>query len=190
MQRYDITNTLIKKYNYKTYLEIGTQFGQGFIHVNIPHKVCLDPVKNYVDLTYELTSDAYFEQYSDKFDIIFVDGLHVEEQSTKDIFNALERLNENGTIVVHDCLPSSEEYTQTCWNGTVFRSIIDLRYHKADIEVQVVDTDNGCGIIRKGKQNTYNKVPYDLARTYDFYSNNKNELMNIITVEKFLSLYS
>jgi predicted O-methyltransferase YrrM len=189
MQRYDIINTLAKKYNYKTYLEIGTQHGQGFVHIDIPHKVCIDPDKKYADLTHEMTSDEYFEQYKDKFDIIFVDGLHVEEQSTRDIINALNCLNENGTIIVHDCLPHCEEFTQVCWNGTVFRSIIDLRYHNTDVEIQVVDTDNGCGIIRKGKQDVYNKVPYDLARTYDFFSNNRTELMNVISLEEFLALH-
>jgi predicted O-methyltransferase YrrM len=44
-----------------------------------------------------------FAKNTKKFDIVFVDGLHIEEQSTKDIHNALKVLNENGTIVVHDC---------------------------------------------------------------------------------------
>ena len=40
-----------------------------------------------------------------KFDIIFIDGLHHYEQVIVDINNALSVLNDNGHILVHDCLP-------------------------------------------------------------------------------------
>ncbi len=185
MTRYDIINHLIRTYDYKSYLEIGTQHGQCFKEIVIDKKVCVDPDKKYDYLTYEMTSDTFFKYNTEKFDIIFVDGLHLEEQSTKDIRNSLEILNENGTVVVHDCLPHCEEFINVCWNGTVFRSIIDLRYNNPNVEVEVIDTDNGCGIIRKNTQTLYNKVPLTLAKTYDYYSNNKKDLMNIISVEEF-----
>ena len=51
-----------------------------------------------------MTSDEYFSKFKDKFDIIFIDGLHHYEQVKKDIFNSLEILNSNGIILMHDCL--------------------------------------------------------------------------------------
>ena len=189
MKRFDIINSLIKKYNYKSYLEIGTQFGDCFKEIDIETKVCVDPQKCFDGLTYEMTSDDFFAQNTKKFDIVFVDGLHLEEQSTKDILNSLKVLNENGMIVVHDCLPHCEEFIKVCWNGTVFRSIIDLRYNNPELNVCVVDTDCGCGIIRKQPpfQTIYNAAPIDLAKTYYYYEKNKQELMNIISPEKFAS---
>lgn len=189
MKRYDIINHLIRKNNYKTYLEIGTQFGDCFSQVDVQFKECVDPEKRYDGLTHEMTSDDYFAQNTKTFDIVFVDGLHIEEQCTKDILNSLIVLNDGGTIVVHDCLPHCEEFIQVCWNGTVFRSIIDLRYTNPNVEICVVDTDCGCGVIRKGIQNVYNKVPVELAKTYSYYENNKQELMNIITPEQFLAKF-
>ena len=83
-------------------------------------------------------------------------------------------------------MPHCEEFIQVCWNGTVFRSIIDLRYNNPDIDICVVDSDCGCGVIRKGKQELYNVVPLDLAKTYYYYEKNKKTLMNVISPEDFL----
>lgn len=188
MKRFDIINHLIKKNNYKTYLEIGTQFGNCFSEIRIDHKVCVDPEKRYENLTHEMTSDEFFDKNTETFDIVFVDGLHLEHQSTKDILNSLKCLNPNGTIVVHDCLPHCEEFIQVCYSGTVFRSIIDLRYNNPELDIKVVDADCGCSVICRGNQTVYNVVPLDLAKTYYYYEKNKSSLMNIISPEEFLKL--
>lgn len=191
MKRFEIINHLIKTYNYKTYLEIGTQFGDCFKQIEIEHKVCVDPQKCYDDLTHEMTSDEFFAQNTKTFDIVFVDGLHLEEQSTKDILNSLKVLNKGGSIVVHDCLPHCEEFIQVCWNGTTYRSIVDLRYNNPELSVCVVDSDCGCGVIRAEPpfQTIYNAVPLDVAKTYYYYEKNKIDLMNVISVDKFLSTF-
>ena len=185
MFRYEIINELIKKHNYKSYLEIGTQFGNCFEQIAIDYKVCVDPEKRYEHLTYTMTSDDFFAQNKETFDIIFVDGLHLEEQSTIDIYNSLNILNPGGAIVVHDCLPHCEEFTKVCWNGTVFRSIIDLRCNNPNVSIHVVDSDNGCGVIKSGKQELYKIVPESVAKTYWYFANNKKELMNTISVNEF-----
>ena len=190
MERFNIINNLIKKNKYKSYLEIGTQHGNAFRNIDIPYKICVDPDKQFEDLTHEMTSDEFFEQNKEMFDIIFVDGLHTEEQATIDIKNSLKFLNKNGSIIVHDCLPHCEEYIQICWNGTVFRSIIDLRYNNPNVELSVVDTDNGCGIIRRGKQTLYTKVNIELAKTYDYFASDRDELMNVISPDVFIKKYS
>lgn len=191
MKRFDIINTLIKKYNYKTYLEIGTQHGQCFVEIVADYKESVDPEKVFEGVTHEMTSDEYFSQNDKTFDIIFIDGLHTEEQTSKDIVNALECLNEGGTIILHDCLPHCEEYIKVCWNGTVFRSIIDIRYNRPDLSIVVVDTDCGCGILQKASspQPLYSAVPLELAKTYYYYEQNKQELMNVISPSKFIDCF-
>ena len=199
MKRNDIINYLIKKYNYKSYLEIGTLVGDCFKQIEIDNKISVDPVKRFPSLDYEMTSDEFFITNNRTFDIIFIDGLHLEEQCTKDIFNSLSVLNPNGTIVIHDCLPPKEEYIDPKmaekvtgpWWGTVFRSIIELRYKNPELQLNIIDTDCGCGIIRKTKpfQTIYNKVSIEEAKTFNYYINNKKELMNIISVEEFMQLY-
>jgi hypothetical protein len=185
MQRYEIINSLIKKHGYKSYLEIGTQFGSCFDKIEIDYKVCVDPEKNYEHLTHTMTSDEFFKRNTETFDIVFVDGLHLEEQSTIDIVNSLKIINPGGVVVIHDCLPHCEEFIKVCWNGTVFRSIIDFRYNNPSVSVCVVDTDCGCGIIKPGSQTLYDKVPISVAKTYWYYANNKRDLMNVISVKEF-----
>ena len=191
MQRFDIINHLIETFNYKTYLEIGTKFGECYNFVNAKHKESVDPVKCINDLTHNMTSDEYFNQNTKTFDIIFIDGLHVEEQTTKDINNSLQILNNNGSVIVHDCLPSSEEFTEPHWSGTVFRSLINLRYNNPFLSVHVINADCGCGIIRKtsSSQTLYNKAPIELAKTYPYNEKNKHELMNVISVEEFQAIF-
>lgn len=191
MLRTEIINTLINKYNYKNYLEIGV-FNQehNFNHIKCENKIGVDP--NGCS-TYALTSDDFFSRNTDKFDIVFIDGLHTESQVDKDISNSLKFLNSNGTIVLHDCLPYSEwhqrdEYGGTGnWAGTVWKSVAKLRTTRKDLSIEVVDTDYGCGIIRFGKQ-TLHKTN-DNYLNYSYYEKYKQSLMNIITVEEFRGKY-
>ena len=46
-----------------------------------------------------------------------------------------------------------------------------------------VNTDHGCGIIRRGNQDIFVNEVGDL--TYDFLDRNRNELLNLISVEEF-----
>ena len=50
-----------------------------------------------------MTSDEYFLKIKDtgiKFDIIFIDGLHLDYQVNLDLKNSLKHLSENGFIVI------------------------------------------------------------------------------------------
>jgi Methyltransferase domain len=190
MKRWEIINQLIQKYNYKSYLEIGTQHGNCFTEVKCERKVCVDPVKAFNELTYEMTSDEYFKNYDEKFDIIFIDGLHTEDQTIKDITKALVVLNQNGTIVAHDCLPDTREATGMHFCGTSYMAPIWYRMHITNVEVKVVDTDCGCGLFKPGTNELYTKVNYQEAREFNYFNANKQELVNVITVEQFNSIYS
>ena len=59
-----------------------------------------------------MTSDAFFSQNNQIFDLIFIDGLHYSHQVLRDINNALRWLSPTGTIVLHDCNPSTEARAQ------------------------------------------------------------------------------
>ena len=84
--RWDLIQFLINKYDYKTYLEIGCDKDQSFSKIEIPYKVGVDPISGG---TIRKTSDDFFKTNKEKFDIIFIDGLHHYEQVIIDIDNAL-----------------------------------------------------------------------------------------------------
>lgn len=153
MTRYDIIQKFINDRNYKTFLEIGTFKGDTFNHIKIDHKESIDPDPE-CNATWQMTSDEYFKNSKDKFDIIFIDGLHEHSQVYRDICNSLEHLNPRGIIVMHDCMPKSEKmqlwdnksHQHEEWTGDTWKA-----YYKAFVEssyeVYVVDTDYGCGVI-------------------------------------------
>ena len=192
MKRTDIINALIQKYEYKSYLEVGTQDPtSNFDKINTENKVSVDPFPR-GEVTFVGTSDEYFESISDdvKFDIIFIDGLHHNDQVLKDIENSLNHLSDNGTIVCHDCLPTTEDMQSRddnggAWTGDVWKAIAELRVERIDLDIKVVDTDYGCGIIRRGTNIPYHPL-IENYKTYSYYSINVSTMMNVISTEKFI----
>ena len=191
MKRTDVINALIKKYGYKSYLEVGTQDPtSNFDLINAEYKVSIDPFPR-GEVTFVGTSDEYFESIDDssKFDIVFIDGLHHSDQVLKDIENSFNHLSENGTIVCHDCLPTTEDMQARDdhgreWTGDVWKAIAELRVERIDLDIKVVDTDYGCGIIRRGTN-----IPYETTanyKSYYHYSTNKRNMLNVISAEQFI----
>jgi hypothetical protein len=89
-------------------LEIGVLRGENISKINgciIKDGVDIDKQCNYVN--YYMSSNDFFHQNQNKYDVIFVDGLHTEEQSYRDILNSFECLSENGIIFVHDTFPKN-----------------------------------------------------------------------------------
>jgi len=192
MKRTNIINALIQKYGYKSYLEVGTQDPtSNFDLIESECKISIDPFPR-GEVTFVGTSDEYFESIDAnvKFDIIFIDGLHHNEQVLKDIENSLNHLSDNGTIVCHDCLPTTEKMQERDdhggeWTGDVWKAIAELRVERIDLDIRVVDTDYGCGIIRRGTNIPYEPTAVDY-KTYSYYSMNKNKILNIISPEQFI----
>ena len=171
--RIDVINLLAQRIDAASYLEIGCSNNECFNHIDISKKVGVDPKKGG---TLRITSDEYFSKYNDKFDIVFVDGLHHYEQIIKDIDNSLAVLNDNGFIVIHDLLPLREAAANKKktngtaeWNGDVWRVSFDL-VSRSDITFRLVSCDFGCGIISK----KINLTPrsHSCDGTWDFYRNN------------------
>ena len=104
LDHYRIIPHLAAKLAAKSYLEIGCADNQCFDTVPVAHKVGVDPERG---STVRMTSDEFFFRNTEKFDLIFVDGLHNYEQVSKDIENSLSCLNAGGIIVMHDILPSN-----------------------------------------------------------------------------------
>jgi predicted O-methyltransferase YrrM len=187
MQRYEILNNLIKKHNYKTYLEIGTQFGQCFTQIDLPRnsKYCVDIQKNFEDLDEEIDSDGFFEKCDKTYDIIFIDGDHSYKQSLKDVLNALKFLNEGGSIVCHDCYPETIRETALDCKGTVYGTILNLRMSRNDLEIYVIDSDCGVGVIKKGKSETIEK---ESNVEFEKFIKEVKYYLNLISVEEFKNL--
>lgn len=207
--RWDVLNHLVRKHGYKRYLEIGVANADTFRRVECADKTGVDPHSAHA--THKMTSDSFFSSLSTLhpptlplshsptlFDLIFVDGLHVEAQVDRDVENALAHLAPGGTIVLHDVSPESEWEQQDlaeydgigAWTGTVWKSWAKLRLSRPDLEMQVVDIDHGVGVIRRGSQvcfqepSTLNLEPGTFL-AWPFYFRHRAELLNLVLPEDF-----
>ena len=186
MTRTDLIQEIIDKKGFKRYLEIGTYKGESFFPINCKYKVAVDPqfnipikrkikwivknANNVFNRFFEHTSDSFFdkhEKFLSKFkpQVVFVDGLHTFKASLLDVLNSLRHLDENGVIVMHDCMPPNRAASTFAnsfkeaidmklegwtgeWTGDVWKTIVYLNDKYGDkLKLYVLDTDYGLGYI-------------------------------------------
>jgi hypothetical protein len=206
MNRTDVINIYAKKIDAQSYLEIGVRIAKdNFDNIKVPVKVGVDPgTEGFFEGTHKMTSDEYFSINTDTFDLIFIDGLHEREQVSRDIENSLNILNENGVIICHDMNPKMKEHQLLnnntvrqkyvkeqkelgneeygFWTGDCWKSFVHLRSYRSDLEMFVIDTDFGVGVIKKGSQTTI-KIPQEL--TYEYLESNRKTCLNLKSVGDF-----
>lgn len=190
--RWDIINHLIRTKGYKKYLEIGIYDGSCFEKVIAPYKVGVDPEPK-SKATIHKSSDEFFEQNSEKFDIIFIDGLHHADQVYRDIKNAQSCLNVGGTIVLHDCNPTEKEWQEVpqngrqVWTGNVWKAFVSYRLDTFS-KMYVIDTDYGIGIISGGITVEENFSTGDIPLTYENLEKNRLYWLNLKSLDEFYGL--
>ncbi len=180
MTRTQLLNHLIDKHKLKTYLEIGVQNpAQNFSKIRLPikSKVGVDPAVNAPQIA-KCTSDFFFTKNRLKFDLIFIDGLHHADQVERDFNNSLACLNDNGFIVIHDCLPLEEIHANVpreskLWNGDVYKFIFKLNNYSC-IDFVTYNFDHGCCVVWKDMQKT--SAIINKKVDWEFYLNNKHLL--------------
>ena len=185
--RWDLIDYLISKYGYRDYLEIGCDKDQLFSKVNLQNKIGVDP---YSGGNIRQTSDDFFLTNNKTFDLVFIDGLHTYDQVKRDILNSVKFLNDDGIILVHDCLPDTmakqavPRYKMQ-WNGDVWKAIVDLR-QDPDLDVYTCEMDQGIGVIKKNKNTSILKLSTEINKLkFKDYYNNYKEYMRVISISEF-----
>lgn len=197
MDRIQIINSLIDTNNFKSYLEIGVRNPDDcFNKISCELKHGVDPgYEGDFKFDFKMTSDEFFNQNDNKYDLIFIDGSHIDYQVEKDIYNSLMSLNDGGFLVLHDCYPPTiyhqrEDYGDNStpaggyWNGTVWKAFVKVRSELKDIFSCVVDCDWGVGIITK------TKIPNPIVNDNTYFSyrefeKNVKYYLNLITTFEF-----
>lgn len=80
--RWDLIQYIIDKYKFVNYLEIGCDKDQSFSRIRIKNKVGVDPISGG---TIRSTSNDFFQNNKNNFDLIFIDGLYHYKQFLIDI---------------------------------------------------------------------------------------------------------
>ena len=197
LKRTDIINLYIQKFNYKKYLEIGVDVGQNISKINCELKHGVDVNKFTPLVTHHMTSDDFFKQNKEIYDIIFIDGHHDSEYVCRDLNNSIKCLNKNGIIILHDCLPPNKTYSLKLeeWKNTpndggwcgdgfkVIKSVVQ-NYNK-DYNIFVVDTDAGVGVLQVASSNVP-IIEYDDFYLWENMINNPIKEINLISQQDFL----
>lgn len=108
---YNLIKWVVNLTNCQSYLEIGIYTGECIHNIRDIVKKCVavdvsDNMSDKEKIEFNLmSSDEFFDQNSDLFDIIFIDGDHNYEQVEKDFENSLKILNTFGIIILHDTDP-------------------------------------------------------------------------------------
>jgi hypothetical protein len=206
VSRTEVINYLLIKKTETNYLEIGVRDpSKNFDKISATHKYSVDPgvefTPNPVD--FPMTSDDFFGKLSKgeilsadtRFDVIFIDGLHLAEQVDRDIRNALLFLKDDGFIVLHDCNPPSEWHARETysyrhspagryWNGTTWKAFVKWRGNKG-LYSCCIDSDWGVGIISK---NCPIGEPFEEPNEfYEFshFEKNRTAQLNLMDFEVF-----
>ncbi len=155
----------------RTYLEVGTHAGDSLKSISCD-AVCIDPQfvidSNVLNSRksayfYQGTSDDFFAEpglaervLPTKVDLAFLDGLHLYEALLQDFVNTEAYMNQDGMILMHDCLPlntrmaerqrrngldDEPEGIREFWTGDVWKVVAILDKYRPDLKMTFID----CG---------------------------------------------
>jgi len=201
--RTDIINYLLSKASGETtYLEIGVRNpDRNFNHIKANKKYSIDPGIEFKEnpAHHKMPSDEFFELLADnkilsssiKFDLIFIDGLHLGEQVDRDITNSMKYIKDDGFIVLHDCNPPTEWHArenysfrnspaEDYWNGTTWKAFLKWRFNSS-VNSCCIDTDWGIGILSKKRLIGQSTKETNLFFEFDNLAKNRNISLNLIS---------
>jgi hypothetical protein len=106
-ERHQVINSLTNPL--QTYLEIGIEYGYTCSNTHFLNKIGVDPDPKCNSIVngriYNCNSDRFFENNTNKFDVIFIDGMHHCENVLRDFNNSVKFLNKDGIIFMDDIIP-------------------------------------------------------------------------------------
>lgn len=148
-------------------------------------KTLLNPGNALQARYFQKTSDDFFAEdapalfASRPIDLCLIDGMHELAYVRRDVENTLRYLAPHGVIILHDCNPQTPEATLPfadymagrtgpLWNGDVWKIIPELRSNRSDLNVFVLNTDHGLGIISHGRPEPLGHSPVRSAETLTY----------------------
>ncbi len=187
---------IAKLFNYKSYLEIGTQnpnncFDHIPCEINISVDTDLSSKADYVMTSREfwkgIDLEIETEHCPDKFDLIFIDGEHTHKENKNDLKEALKNLSPKGTIVMHDAKPWNEESQRVPretrqWNGDVWKTIVD-HVALANHLVYTIDIDFGICCIHPFAPRE--QESRGITTFYEVFKNDQEKFLNLISIEEW-----
>jgi hypothetical protein len=186
MLRSDVLRQILALYGKPSYLEVGVQHGVTFNALQAARKVAVDvdflfdvdearAAATGRDITYhECSSDEYFERHAagEKFDVIFLDGLHTFEQTLRDLLNSIDHLRDGGTILLDDVYPHTyaaslptQELSNAFrerrgiktidWMGDVYKLVFFIRDYLPGLSFATLMENHGQTVVWRQRRPLY-----------------------------------
>lgn len=182
MTRSDVVNQLLQLFNEPRYLEIGVNRGETFFAIRAKEKIAVDPVFLFdvaaareADKSasfYEVTSDAYFSDVidpSEKFDVIYLDGLHTFEQTLRDLTNAMRYLTPKGVVLIDDVVPTNYHASlprqsdamrvkaavhseDNSWMGDTYKLVFFIHTFFPSLNYRTITDNHGQTVVWRARQ--------------------------------------
>lgn len=171
------------------YLELGLNDGGNFASLEIKNKTSVD-IQEYSHTphgkpTHLMSTDNFFKQNKNLFDIIYIDAEHEYKQVIRDFNNSVECITENGVIFLHDLYPPDLKHTDQNLCNDSYKILNYFKENNYNIIVNAADYGATC-VFNPKKINTdnFNDINYnDLISKYPI--NNENSIYN--NYDDFLS---
>ena len=141
--------------------------------------------ENKFDGVIHSTTDDYFLNNNDKFDLIYIDALHEKNQVYKDFKNSFNSLNDSGIIIFHDINPISIGQTDFTSSGDIFELWIEISKKYKVYVFNGLDGDT-VGIFLKNKNPKFIDVEIK-KHTYEFFSENREDFISYINYEEIIN---
>ncbi len=92
---------------------------------------------------------------------------------------ALSLLTDTGSIVIHDCYPQtadiiSPKFMPGSWCVLIFIAYVDFVAQNNGLEYRTIDTDFGCGVIRKSRKLSDTNCPFLFRDQWNSVRNDPN----------------
>jgi hypothetical protein len=140
----------------------------------------------------KLESDSFFELVADdqKYDLVFLDGLHTWQQTYKDLMNTLNHAHPHTIVIIDDVVPDDAlaafpDWDEALkmkdaagnsdgrWQGDVFKVLLIIQDHHPELEFCVVGKsevgDNPQAIVWKRDADVVAFDSENLLQMNDFY---------------------
>ena len=183
-----LINDLISDLNYKSYLELGVSVGESWKLISCENKIGVDNninVANEFDGVIHATTDDYFLNNQNKFDIIYIDALHEKNQVYKDFKNSFNALNDSGIIIFHDINPLDISQTHFNSSGDVFELWIELSNTYKVYTIKGTAGDS-VGIFIKSENSKFIDIEIK-DYTYQFFSENREDFISYLNYEEIIN---
>jgi len=134
-----IIKELCIEYCIQSYLELGIRGSpiSGLLKGIVP-KICGVDIAlntNFEGDFYHMSTDQFFEQNQNKFDMVFIDACHNIDFVIRDVMNSIKILTNNGLILLHDTYPVTREMTSPslCSNSYLIVGFLKTKCKKIEL---------------------------------------------------------